>query len=56
MPPSTTLEQQRRQRRYGWLVWTLGAAGTIWFMSGYALDRMREARVRAAKDRKEKDL
>lgn len=44
---------QRRVRR---LFWFLGAAGTFYYISSYALDRMREARIRAVRDRKQRDL
>jgi hypothetical protein len=43
----------RRARR---LTYFFGAAGTFYLISSYALDRMKEARLRALKDRKDKDL
>jgi peroxin-3 len=38
------------------LTYFAGVFGTFYLVSSYTLDRMREARMRALKDRKNKDL
>ncbi|KAL7423636.1 peroxin [Cryptotrichosporon argae] len=43
----------RRARR---LLLGLGTAGVVWFLLGYLNERMREAKARAAKERKEREL
>ena len=56
MPASNNTVNSPWQRRLRRLFWFIGAAGTFYYISSYALDRMREARIRAVKDRKQRDL
>ncbi|OCF45265.1 hypothetical protein I317_00787 [Kwoniella heveanensis CBS 569] len=57
MPPRSTVNSNnpwnRRVRRLFWLV---GTASTVWFVSSYIVDRLKEARVKALKEKKQKDL
>ncbi|WVR05697.1 hypothetical protein IAU60_002721 [Kwoniella sp. DSM 27419] len=53
MPPRTENAWNRRVRR---LLWLAGTASTIWFLSSYVMERMRDARVKAIKERKKRDL
>ncbi|WVQ97079.1 hypothetical protein IAU59_004189 [Kwoniella sp. CBS 9459] len=51
--PADNNPWNRRVRRIFWLV---GTASTVWFVSSYIMERLKEARVRAIKEKKQKDL
>jgi peroxin-3 len=53
MPQQQANPWSRRLRR---LFFFAGTVSTIYLLSSFALERMREARVRALKERKERDL
>ncbi|WVF70706.1 hypothetical protein IAT40_005499 [Kwoniella sp. CBS 6097] len=56
MPPRPTTENNPWNRRVRRLFWLVGTASTVWFVSSYVIERLKEARVRAVKEKKQKDL
>ncbi|ORY28637.1 Peroxin-3 [Naematelia encephala] len=54
MPPQQ--QQNPWHRRLHRLIFIFGAGSAAWYLMSYMLDRMREARIRASKERRERDL
>ncbi|WRT65853.1 uncharacterized protein IL334_002804 [Kwoniella shivajii] len=53
MPSPRETPWQRRIRR---LFFFVGTASTVWFVSSYIIERLKEARIKAIKERKQRDL